>query len=349
MEGSAILKSSLIELNKAAGALLILIVGFSLFTDIATGKTLAGTAAGAHNSQISNLSRQKLGTLANSQQDAGKIKTVFLIVMENHNWSDIFNNPSAPYINKSLLPQASYTTQYYNPPGNHPSEPNYIWLEAGTAYGIQQDGVPATDHQSTSQHLVTLLQNAGISWKSYQEGISGNTCPLSPGGLYAPRHNPMLFFSDVTNNNDPNSTNCIAHVRPFSELRADLLDNSVARYNFITPNLCNDMHNSSGCATANSISNGDTWLSQVIPQITASSAYKNGGVIFLTWDESENGDHPIGMIVLSPFAKGGGYSNSTYYTHSSTLRTIQEIFNIKPLLGDAANASDLSDLFRTFP
>jgi hypothetical protein len=40
------------------------------------------------------------------------LKTVFLIVMENHNWSDIYDNSSAPFINKSLLPQASYATQY---------------------------------------------------------------------------------------------------------------------------------------------------------------------------------------------------------------------------------------------
>src|SRR5215831_9115427 len=54
-------------------------------------------------------------------------RAVFLIVMENHNWSDIKNNPSAPYINNSLLPMASYAEQYFNPPGIHPSEPNYLW------------------------------------------------------------------------------------------------------------------------------------------------------------------------------------------------------------------------------
>jgi hypothetical protein len=59
------------------------------------------------------------------------IQTVFIILMENHNWSSIKGSPDAPYIN-SLLPQASYCEQYYTPPGNHPSLPNYLWLEAGT-------------------------------------------------------------------------------------------------------------------------------------------------------------------------------------------------------------------------
>ena len=47
-------------------------------------------------------------------------KAVFLIMMENHNWLAIQHNPSAPYINNVLLPMASYTEQYYNPPGIQP-------------------------------------------------------------------------------------------------------------------------------------------------------------------------------------------------------------------------------------
>ena len=38
-------------------------------------------------------------------------------------------------------------------------------------------------------------------------------------------------------------------------------------------------------------------------------------------------------------------ANSIYHTHSSMLRTMQEIFEVRPLLRDAANATDLSDLF----
>ncbi|NJD58341.1 MAG: phosphoesterase [Anaerolineales bacterium] len=287
----------------------------------------------------------------NSTQAAGngKIKTVFLIVMENHNWSDILNNQSAPYINGTLLPQASYAQQYFNPNGNHPSEPNYLWLEAGTSFGITKDGTPAKDSQKTTDHLVTYLDKAGVSWKSYQEGITGSTCPLKGSGLYAPKHNPMVFFTDVTGNNDPNSKYCIAHVRPFSELQTDMTNNTVAQYNFITPNLCDDMHNSDGCQTRDSVKNGDAWLSVQVPLIMSSKAYNDGGVIFITWDESENGKHPIGMIVLSPFAKGGGYTNSIHYTHSSTLRSVEEIFGVTPLLGDAANATDLRDLFKVFP
>src|SRR5258708_4407245 len=104
--------------------------------------------------------------------------SVFLILMENHNWADIANNPAAPYINHKLLPMASYARAYYNPPGVHPSEPNYLWLEAGTNFGVTDDGPAASNHQSSSMHLVKLLDNAQISWKDYQENIYGTDCPL---------------------------------------------------------------------------------------------------------------------------------------------------------------------------
>ncbi len=277
------------------------------------------------------------------------ITTVFLIVMENHNWSAVYQRPSAPYINKMLLPMASYAQRYYNPPSIHPSEPNYLWLEAGTNFGIANDQNPQANHQSTSAHLVTLLTQANISWKSYQEDISGTTCPLTSKGLYAPKHNPMVYFDDVTASNDPKSTTCIAHVRPYAELATDLQNNNVARYTFITPNLCHDMHGAAQCATANWVTAGDTWLSTAVPPILGSSAYQHGGLLLITWDEGEGSDGPIGLIVLSPVAKGGGYANTMHYTHSSTLRTIQEIFDVTPLLGDAAQAIDLRDLFTVFP
>jgi phosphatidylinositol-3-phosphatase len=287
------------------------------------------------------------------------VQTVFIILMENHNWTgnenlDIKGNPEAPYINKTLIPIASHAESYYNPPEIHPSLPNYLWLEAGTNFGILNDGLPSQNSQPTTQHLVTLLKNAGISWKAYQEDSDGSSCPLTnegpkdPNGsqLYAPKHDPFVYFDDVTGNQDPNSAYCIAHVRPYTELVADLRNGNVASYNFITPNLCDDMHDS--CAGGN-IVDGDNWLAQNVPSILNSAAYKKNGALFIVWDEANEGDGPIGMIVLSPFAKGGGYSNQIHYTHGSTLRTLQEIFGVTPLLGDAAKETDLKDLFRVFP
>jgi hypothetical protein len=274
---------------------------------------------------------------------------VFIVLMENHDWSQILGSPSAPYVNGVLLPQASYADQYYNPPSVHPSLPNYLWLEAGTDFGIQDDDLPSANHQSTPDHLASLLETAGISWKTYQEGISGSDCPLTPIGKYAPKHNPFVYFDDVTDNLDPQSPRCISHVRPYSELADDLVRGTVAQYNFITPDLCHDMHDRAGCETSDEIRNGDVWLSQELPRILSSPVFNLGGALFVTWDEGAGSDGPVGMIIVSPFAVGGGYHNSIYYTHGSTLRTLQEIFGLAPLLGDAANSTSLRELFSVYP
>ena len=290
---------------------------------------------------ISILPLAALRSSAQSSQPLPPIKTVFVILEENHDWAQI--TPSlAPYIRGTLVPAGAHAEQYYTPPGNHPSEPNYVWLEAGGNLGITNDFAPAVNHQSTVDHLVSYLNKAGISWKAYQEDIDGTSCPLVSSGEYGAKHNPFVFFDDVTGTNNLASSYCISHIRPYSELAGDLKNNTVARYNFITPNLCHDTHN---CT----VTVGDTWLSTEVPRILSSQAYRDGGALFITWDEgASDGDGPIGMIVLSPFAKTN-YSNTIRYTHSSALKTFQEIFGVRPLLRDAANAPDLSDLFISGP
>ncbi len=273
------------------------------------------------------------------------IQTVFVIALENYNWSAFEGSPDAPFINGTLLPMASYCEQYYTPPGLHPSEPNYLWLEAGTNFGILDDNDPAANHQDTTNHLAAQLRSAGISWKTYQEDITGTEVPLTATNGYVPRHDPFVFFDDLTGTNDSNDAYGIAHIRPYTELAGDLMNNSVARYNFITPNLCNDGHDP--CAPQNNpVRQTDDWLASEVPKILNSAAYANTGGLFIVWDEGETkSDGPLGMILLSPLARGGGYFNRIHYTHSSLLRTMQEIFQLSPWLGDAANATDLGDLF----
>src|ERR1035438_5320737 len=101
------------------------------------------------------------------------IKNVFVIMMENHNWTgngslNIKGNPNAHYINEVWVPEGAHPSNYNNPPHIHPSLPNYLWLEAGTNFGILNDNhANGANTQTTSLHLVTLLKNAGISWRSY--------------------------------------------------------------------------------------------------------------------------------------------------------------------------------------
>jgi phospholipase C len=264
---------------------------------------------------------------------------VFVFVFENHNWlGQIKDNPAAPYIN-SLLTMGSHAEQYYNPPLNHPSLPNYLWIEAGDSLGVIDDNDPPFHLLSTTDHLVDYLERADITWKAYEEDIDGTSCPMSVSATYAPKHDPFVYFTDINDNLNPSAARCLAHVRPYSELANDLSSGSLARYNFITPNLCHDTHDCSVAA-------GDAWLMANLPPILASPAYTGDGAVFVTWDEGEDGDGPIGMIVMSPKAKVG-YSNAIRYDHGSLLKTLQEIFGVGPLLRHASDptTSDLSDLF----
>jgi len=279
---------------------------------------------------------------------------IFVIVMENTSWAEIKGSKDAPYINSLLShPQASFASNYHNPPGIHPSLGNYLRMEAGTRFGIKDNRDPTdpANQLHGQTHLVKQLQKSGISWKTYLENISGYDCPLSTNGLYAPKHNPFIYFDDVTDGFNPASPYCIAHVRPFTELANDLISNLIAKYILITPILCNDMHDS--CApTNNAIKQGDNWLKAVVPAILASRAYQKNGALIITWDEAgftwdeaSTKDGPIGFILLSSHAKGKGYANKIYYNHASLLRTIETI-NGLPYLNDAQNQLDMSDLFK---
>ncbi|MDB5326939.1 MAG: phosphoesterase [Phycisphaerales bacterium] len=140
---------------------------------------------------------------------AASLGPVFYIAMENHNWTQpasytstqaIKGNAAAPYINSLVTPgnanavYTSYASNYTNvkvPSLIHPSEPNYIWGEAGTNFGVTNDNDPygtSGNNQTTTQHLTGLLQASGIVWKSYQEDT--NLVPTS-GGVNTPGTNAL--------------------------------------------------------------------------------------------------------------------------------------------------------------
>ena len=139
---------------------------------------------------------------------AQQVKTVFYILLENRNFtagtdatggSVIVGNAAAPYLNSLITPnnansaQVSYCAAYHhvlstatgNNPSIHPSEPNYVWMEAGSNLSKLDDNDPygssssvaqitnylAANPTVSGQHLSGLLQAAGVSWKSYQEDI----------------------------------------------------------------------------------------------------------------------------------------------------------------------------------
>jgi phosphatidylinositol-3-phosphatase len=271
-----------------------------------------------------------------SAPDAGstttsQIKKVFQILMENKADSAVYGSSSAPYIN-SLMATYAYATDDVTEVD--PSEPNYVWLEGGTnAYAdntFSTDADPsASNSTATTDHIVTFLGRAGLTWKAYAEDINSTTglCPIHTSGNFAPKHVPFVFFQDVSGN-PPSATNsfCQSHVVPFTQLAADIANNDFADYVFITPNLCDDMHNCS-------VSTGDSWLANtasVQSIITYVTNPSNHAILIINWDESSAPNtHP--MVLVAPTSTlSGAHAVSVKLSHSSTVKSIQEIFEIDP-------------------
>ncbi len=275
------------------------------------------------------------------------LRPVFLVGLENQDWSAVSGSPSAPYVNGTLLPRFAHSVNHRNG-GLHPSLGNYIALEAGDALGMGFDAAPAEVPLPVPCHLASTLDAVGLSWRAYQEGIDGRTCPIADAWPYIAHHDPFVYFEDVSGR-PPSaaSARCIEHVRPYGELARDLQAGTVARYNFITPDACHSGHDA--CAPlSDRVRQSDAWLERELPAILASRAWQDGGVVLVTWDEGVSGDPPIGLVAISPLAKPG-YASVVATSHASTLRTVEEILGVTPLLRGAATAPSLADLFTAYP
>jgi hypothetical protein len=137
-----------------------------------------------------------------------QVTTVFYILLENRCWTEnetsggaqILGNSAAPFLNSLVTPgnanaaQVAYASCYHNVlstasgsnPSIHPSEPNYVWMECGSNMSKADDNDPygtgdsvqqifnyaAANPSLTTQNLSFLIEQAGLTWKSYTEGVN---------------------------------------------------------------------------------------------------------------------------------------------------------------------------------
>jgi phospholipase C len=278
-------------------------------------------------------------------------KHVIIIMDENQSYSDIIGNTSqAPYIN-SLASECGLASNYHNI--THDSLPNYLGITSGVAYKkllpFDGDCLP-----SSSCHITTAnLFSQASSWKEYAEGMPSN-CYKSDSGNYAPKHNPSVYYTDLSN--------CSTDDVPLgttsnSQLLTDFSSESTApAFSYLTGNLCDDMHGASGCESG-LIKAGDTWLSTWIPLITASKVYQDGDTaIFLVWDEGAGGSTGekcynnttdqschVPAIVIAPSVKAGTVV-STQFDHWSTMKTIEQLLGLTQI-GQAKTATSMESAF----
>ncbi|MDP9160021.1 MAG: alkaline phosphatase family protein [Acidobacteriota bacterium] len=266
---------------------------------------------------------------------------VFLIVEENHSYSDVVGNPGMPYFN-SLIAKYGLATQYFA--NTHPSLPNYFMLTTGATIA-QDDTFSATVSQD---NVIRALIGGGKTWKCYAESLP-SAGYLGPNvAPYIRDHNPCTYFSDVIN-----SSTQARSIVPFTHFAADTANATLPDYGLIIPNLQNDAHDCppgvSSCNDSQKLANTDLWLKNNLQPFLSSSAFANSLVI-LTFDEGQptdlaHGGGQVSTIIISPKSKVG-YKSTTFFQHESTLRLMMKVLGVTDLPGASAAAPDMGEFFQ---
>ena len=260
---------------------------------------------------------------AASARPVPAFKHIFVIVLENKDYQSVLGSNQAPYM-RALSQQYGVATNYYGI--RHPSLPNYLALIGGNTFGVTSD---CTDCFVNEHNLVDQLEARGKSWKAYMEDMPSPCFVGDAAPLYKQKHNPFIYFDNVRTN----LARCNKIV-PFTQFAKDMQANTVPDFVWITPNMCNDMHD---CP----VSAGDTWLKTWVPTILQSPAWKDNGALFITFDEGSGtagcclnaAGGRIATLVISPLGQSG-FSSDIQYTHYSLLRTIEAAWQL-PLMGQA--------------
>jgi hypothetical protein len=317
-----------------------------------------------------------------------QINHVWIVVLENKNYDTSFGPGSpAPYLASTLPSQGQLLTQYYGI--GHASLDNYIAMASGQppnpvtqadcttfsdflSTGTDANGVALGQgcvYPSSVKTIADQIEAKRLTWRQYAEDMAASstepkTCrhpavgaadmsqAAKPTDQYATRHVPFVYFHSIIDR-----PICDTNVVDLSALQSDLTKVSTTpSYSFITPDLCSDGHDKpcvdgrpGGLVSVNDFL--QTW----IPRILASPAYKQDGLLIVTFDEGsgdataccneqpspnlapggQNGNSGpgggrTGTVLLSPYIKPGGVNN-TPYNHYAMLRSVEDIFGLSHL------------------
>jgi hypothetical protein len=312
------------------------------------------------------------------------IKHVFIIVLENEGFDSTFAATTrATYLADTLTKQGALLKQYFGI--GHFSLDNYIAMVSGMAAtqqtqidcpryvdfvqtGSARDGQlvgAGCVYPSKVKTIANQLEDKHLTWHGYMEDMGkdstreSSTCghpPIgnvdstewaSPVDQYATKHNPFMYFHAVID-----SRSCKTNVVALPALEHDLASAATTpNFSFITPNLCHDGHDHP-CANGEpgGLESANLFLKHWVPIITASPAFRDDGLLIITFDEALSLDRTfccgqvagpnarvaadgfygggrIGAVLLSPFIKPGTVSDEPY-NHYSLLKSIEDIFGL---------------------
>jgi hypothetical protein len=321
------------------------------------------------------------------------VKHVFVIMLSDQPYASVFGPSStAPYLSQTLERQGELLVRYdavaheqlanevallsgQGPTAETAANcPNYTEIAPASTGAEEQVLGNGCVYPASTQTLAGQLLAKHLTWRAYVEGIDeagtqagacahpvlGQPDPTavqsSSTGAYATFRNPFVYFDSVLD-----SPACAADDVGLDSLGGELADaKSTPSFSYIVPDRCHD-GNPTPCTPGApaGLATVDTFLKQVVPEITASKAYKQSGLLVITVDEAPSsgefadsssccgqplfpnvpsksplglprGGGAVGALLLSPYVKGGT-TNQEAYNHFSLLRTIEDLFSLTHL------------------
>lgn len=323
------------------------------------------------------------------------VKHVFVVMLDDEPYATAFG-PASPahYLTGTLERQGALLVRYYavaheqlanaialvSGQGPTPQTalncPTYEDLTPGSAGAEGQTLGHGCVYPSATQTLAGQLTAKHLTWRSYLEGMDEpgagagspygacgrpalgasdpTSAPTPPAGqAYATWRNPFVYFHSLID-----SSACASDDVGLDKLKSDLASTkSTPSFAYVVPDRCHD-GNPTPCAPGAlaGMSAADGWLKRVVPEIVASKAYKDNGLLVITVDEAPSsgefedsssccgqpafpnmpapaggvgppGGGQVGALLLSPFIKGGATVQDTY-NHFSLLRTVEDLFKL---------------------
>jgi Phosphoesterase family len=246
------------------------------------------------------------------------VKHVWLVTLTGHSYDETFGAASpAPYLASELRAQGTLLP-WYHAAGHDPAAGGVALL------GGQKDAVGPFDDKVTT--LADQLTGAGRTWKAYVEGaatgLAAGDNPCLADAATQPR-NPFLRFASITG-----AAECGSSIAEPAQLATDVADGeSAPALSYVVPGPAHD-----GSTT---LADADTWLKATLPTILGSKAYKDGGLVVVTFDagapaDVEAGGGRVGALLLSPYVTAGGTVEAPYDPYS-LLASIEDLFGLDPI------------------
>ncbi|KUJ20782.1 acid phosphatase [Mollisia scopiformis] len=226
------------------------------------------------------------------------------IWLENTDYADAAADPTMEALAKmGIKLTGSYAV-------THPSEPNYMAAFAGDYWGVNGDSFLAVP--SNVSTVADLLDDKGISWGLYQEGMP-----------YSGYQGPAIVYKSIANTPDK-----AAKVKNFTMFYEDLKDDKLPQWMFITPNMTNDGHDTNVTFAAK-------WCKEFLTPLLSDPHFMANTLVHITFDENEDYtiQNQIFTVLLGDAVPADlvGTVDDNYYNHYSELSTVEANWDLKTL------------------